>query len=68
MKQVFQVYGFSRVKKGNCVKCGKKCQKTKCFEQTINPWNKKTSEQIMSEEKEKADKWLKESIVCRDCE
>lgn len=67
MRINFQRVGFSSTKKGCCSKCGKKCQQTKRFEQTINPWNNKTSEQIQKENKKESDKWMKIPILCNDC-
>jgi len=67
MRITFQEVGFKRTKSGKCVVCGKRCQITKEFFQTINPFNKnadgtcKDAKTIMLEEKAEAQRWLEES-------
>jgi len=70
----FQEIGFKRTKSGKCSVCGKRCQSTKKFFQTVNPFNKnadgtcKDARTIMEEEKEEAQKWLAEPPKHAKCQ
>lgn len=73
--QTFNAVTVKRIKRGKCSKCGAKCQVTKRFFQTLNPFNKnaaglpKTASEIRAEETAKADAWqTREPLVCRTCE
>lgn len=65
--ETYSQYGYKAKWKGVCKVCGKKMQRTETFTQTINPWNKKTSEEIYNEEKTKAENWLSIPKRCGDC-
>jgi len=73
-RYVFDAIQTSRTKKGVCVKCGKRRQKTKRFTETINPFNKnangtpKTRDQVQESVIEKARVWMSEPLVCTGCE
>lgn len=73
--QTFGAVTVKRIKRGKCSKCGAKCQVTKRFFQTLNPFNKtaagmvKTASEIRAEETVKADAWqTREPLVCRSCD
>lgn len=73
--QTFSAVTVKRVKKGKCSMCGVKCQVTKRFFQTLNPFNKnsaglpKSASEIRAEETVKADAWkAREPLICRSCE
>lgn len=69
MATYFSFYGYKGQKKsGKCPKCGKKATRTKDFTQSINPWNKKTLEQIYEEEKPKMEAWEKTPTYHKKCE
>ena len=61
VRYMFKRVGFKITVKAK-TKSGKTRQRTRHFYQTQNPWNDKTAEQIMVEEKEKATKWRLETI------
>ena len=73
-RMYFNECGFRRTKSGVCPICGKRATRTKHFYQTINPWNKnkdgslKTHEQIIQEEKAKANRWTEEPTLHAKCE
>lgn len=67
MRINFQEISFKKTKRGLCDVCGKRGQLTRKFYQTINPWNNKTPEQILNEEKGKAAEWLAESFKHEKC-
>lgn len=64
----FKFYGYNGYKKGRCAVCKKYGGLQQRFEQSINPWNKKTPEQIWSEEKTKLDFWKTLPFIHRKCE
>lgn len=72
--QTFNAVTVKRIKRGRCTKCGAKCQVTKRFFQTLNPFNKnaaglvKTTSEIRVEETAKANAWqAREPLICRNC-
>ena len=74
MKVTFSVIKDAATKTGICRECGKKCKRTKRFEQTVNPWNKnkdgnqKTPDEIRAELRVQVKTWLGEAIICASCE
>ncbi len=64
----FQKVGFKSRNTGKCPVCGKTASRVREFYQTINPWNQKTAEQIMDEERGKLAEWVKTAPVHVKCE
>lgn len=74
MKYNFHEVTISSMKKGICSVCGKSCQRSKTFSQTINPFNKnkkgeiKTGNEIRIELEIEIDNWKKLPIKHSKCE
>ncbi len=64
----FDEVAVRATKSGICPACGKRATRSMKFWQTINPWNRKTREQILREERKKADKWRREPVYHAKCE
>ena len=64
---VYEKVGFKQRKTGKCPKCGKTASRVEEFYQTINPWNRKTREQIMDEEKANYREWLNKPVYHAKC-
>lgn len=68
MITTFESVKFRATKTGKCI-CGKKINRSKTFEQTINPWNKnkdglpKNRFEILEELRIEAKKWQDKPIV-----
>lgn len=74
MRVTFNVIKDRASKSGKCRECGKRCSRSKTFEQTLNPWNKnkdgqpKTTDEIRAELRVSVKTWLGEAIICASCE
>lgn len=68
MKILYEKVGFHFTKKGKCTICGIYCIRKEEFYQTINPWNQKTKEEILIEEREKKNEWLRLPITHFKCQ
>jgi len=74
MRITFDVIKERATKSGKCRECGKRCSRSKTFEQTINPWNKnddgtqKSANDIRAELRVEVKTWLGEAIICASCE
>jgi hypothetical protein len=74
MKVTFAVIRERAKKAGVCRECGKRCTRSKTFEQTVNPWNKnkdgspKTPDEIRAELRVTVKTWIGEAIICASCE
>lgn len=70
----FEVVKRSTRKSGKCVKCGKRCTRSRTEEGTINPFNRNPDGSIRSREEigrdldAKLSEWLKEPIMHASCE
>jgi hypothetical protein len=71
---VFESVSTRRTRKGLCAQCGNKCQVTRDFSQTINPFNRdergnpKTRAAIMQENARDAAAWNEAPLVCKGCQ
>lgn len=71
---VFENVSTRRTRKGLCTRCGKKCQVTREFSQTVNPFNRdesgnpKTRAAIMQENVRDAAAWNETPLVCKGCQ
>lgn len=69
----FEEVSLKHTKRGKCAVCGKNCQQTETFSQTINPYNLdkygrvKFRDVIMNENKEKRDAWRTIPPKCKNC-
>lgn len=59
-RQKFEPIGFRKTVRAK-TKSGKWRQRTEHFWQTQSPWNQKTHDQIISEERKKAEAWEKKA-------
>jgi hypothetical protein len=70
----FQVIPMTVRKSVKCSSCGKRIQRQRTFEQTVNPWNKnadgepKTVQEILEEHRVRAAEWKQEPAKCSQCE
>lgn len=67
-----QVHLYTALR-GKCRFCGKYCQRTKEFMQTLNPWNKKdghlkTREEIYEELNQERREWIARGPAHEKCE
>jgi len=71
---VFGNVSTRRTRKGLCARCGRKCQVTREFSQTVNPFNRgadggmKTRAAIMQENARDAAAWNETPLVCKGCQ
>ena len=74
MTYFFDAISVSRRKHGPCSMCGKRRQRTKVFEHTVNPFNKrpdgtpKNADDVRSDVQAEADAWMALPLVCASCE
>jgi hypothetical protein len=68
MHMEFEKVGFKVRKRGKCPICGKQATRVQEFFQTISPWNKKSREQIMKENRLEQDAWFKDPTIHIKCE
>lgn len=72
------IYKFPAVKhtekrSGTCVRCGKKCARSKTFMRTVNPFNKnpdgsiKTPAEVQTDNREEAKGWAAQPLLCKGC-
>lgn len=70
----FHAISMSRRKFGPCHKCGKRRQRTKVFEHTVNPFNRradgtpKSEAEVREDVRAEADAWMALPLVCAACE
>lgn len=71
---VFENVSTRRRRKDYCSRCGKWCQVTREFSQTISPFNRdesgnpKTRAAIMQENARDAATWNETPLVCKGCQ
>lgn len=69
----FEVVKYHGTKSVPCKCCGKRLQRKKTHEATINPWNKnadgsvKTRNEVQADLIEKDKEWRKQPETCKDC-
>jgi hypothetical protein len=69
----FQVVPMTVRKSVKCSSCGKRLQRQRTFEQTLNPWNKnaagepKTVQEILQEHRANAGEWKQQPETCQQC-
>jgi hypothetical protein len=68
----FQPIGLTVRKSVKCRGCGKRLQRQRRFEQTLNPYNRlhgipKTAAQILDEERARAVEWKARPETCTAC-
>lgn len=75
MKITFEAVRIAAHDRFNCAHCGKRRERVREFEQTLNPFNRnekgepKSREEILAEVREEAKVWLaRNSKVCKTCE
>lgn len=71
----YMAVGVTATRTGRCPVCGKRAQRSRRFEQTVNPWNRnaeggiKTATEIYEEVRAAADAWQPDDLIhgkCRD--